>query len=70
MLDSHFADIGSLEELEDRYVGALRILDLWFSNYKGYGVMESGGMADEKEARRVLEKAIDAYSEQEVLAEK
>ncbi|WP_287373392.1 inorganic diphosphatase [Prosthecochloris sp.] len=70
MLDSHFADIGSLEELEGRYVGALRILDLWFSNYKGYGVMESGGMADEKEARRVLEKAIDAYSEQEVLAEK
>ena len=63
MPDSHFADIGSLEELEDRYKGILRILDLWFSNYKGAGVMESVGMADEKEARKVLEEAIDAYLE-------
>lgn len=70
MQNSHFADIGSLEELEDRYRGVLHILDLWFSNYKGTGVMESGGIADEEEARKVLEKAIEAYSEQEVSAEK
>ncbi len=64
MLDSHFGGIGSLQELENRYRGATRILELWFTNYKGPGVMESKGIADAEEADRVLRTAIDAYAKQ------
>ncbi len=61
MRDSHFGDIKSLKELDSRYKGAVRILELWFSNYKGPGVMESRGIADAEEANRVLQTAINAY---------
>ena len=70
MLDSHFGGIRSLEELESRYKGVTRILDLWFSNYKGPEVMQSGGAAGAGEAETVLQAAIDAYAEQEVPAAK
>lgn len=70
MLDSHFGDIKSLEDLKRRYNGVTRILDLWFSNYKGSGIMQSGGMAGVDEARAVLQAAIDAYAkQQQVIAE-
>ena len=70
MLDSHFGDIKSLEELESRYKGITRILDIWFSSYKGPGVMQSGGMADTEEAKKVLQAAINAYARLEASAEK
>ena len=68
MLDSHFGGIRSLEGLESRYKGVTRILDLWFSNYKGPGVMQSDGTAGAEEAETVLQAAIDAYAEQKALA--
>lgn len=70
MLNSHFGDIRSLKELEKRYRGVTNILELWFSNYKGPGVMQSGGMVDAEEAKQVLWAAIDAYAKQEASVEK
>jgi len=70
MLNSHFGDINSLEALENRYKGATAILDLWFSNYKGPGIMQSGGIVAAEEAKKVLTTAIDAYDEKERSADK
>jgi len=70
MLNSHFGDINSLVEMENRYNGTTTILDLWFSNYKGSGIMQSGGIVDAEEAKKVLKTAIDAYVEKERSADK
>lgn len=64
MLDSHFGGIGSLLELENRYRGATRILEIWFANYKGPGVTESKGIGDAEEASSVLRTVMDAYAKQ------
>lgn len=64
MLDSHFGGIGSLLELENRYRGATRILEIWFANYKGPGVTESKGIGDAEEASSVLRTVMDVYAKQ------
>ncbi len=65
MLDSPFREIRSLKELDQKFSGISEILSMWFSNYKGPGVMQAGGMADADEAGAVLKTAINAYIEQE-----
>lgn len=64
MEGSAFGSVQSLEELEELFPGVISILDTWFSNYKGYGVMELQETADADEAQQVLQAAIDAYRAQ------
>lgn len=61
MRDSHFGDIRTILELEERYTGAAGILEDWFSHYKGPGVMQAGGLVEADAAGRVLRAAVEAY---------
>jgi inorganic pyrophosphatase len=56
-------DVSNLAELDTRYAGVSRIIELWFSNYKGPGRMEAKGFGDLNRAKEVLDAAIAAYSE-------
>jgi inorganic pyrophosphatase len=49
--------ITSLEELEARLPGATRIIETWFSSYKGPGVVESSGWDDADVAQAILRRA-------------
>ncbi|MFQ5632784.1 MAG: inorganic diphosphatase [bacterium] len=61
--DSPLASATSMEELQERYPSVLEIVELWFSNYKGRGVMESKGFGDQAEAEDVLHSAIAAFKQ-------
>ena len=59
---SPFAEIESLDQLDEEFAGVSQIVDLWFVNYKGQdGGMESLGYEDADTAREVLEAAISNY---------
>ena len=47
-----------------KFDGAADIVEIWFSNYKGPGEMESMGYGDEKEAHAILNSAINAFNQQ------
>ena len=51
----------SIEELDERFPGISRIMELWFTNYKGNGEMESKGFGDLEEAEKILNKASRQY---------
>lgn len=53
--------VNSIEELNDNYIGISEILELWFSNYKGPGKMESKGFGDKNSAGKILKEAIEEY---------
>jgi len=55
------SDVASLAELDERYVGVTRILDLWFTNYKGPGKMESRGFGPADEALGLVTRTHQAY---------
>ena len=61
--DSPLYTINSLEELNEKYKGILRIVELWFSNYKGPGKMESQGFANKQVATKILNASIEAYKQ-------
>ncbi len=56
-----FYELNTLAELDSNYTGITNILTTWFSNYKGPGEMKLKKINDEKEARRILNIAIEAY---------
>jgi inorganic pyrophosphatase len=58
---SPLEDVASLAELDARYPGATRILETWFTSYKGPGELESRGFADAERAGAILDAAIAAY---------
>lgn len=62
LVDSELGGVLSIEELNRNYNGAAQILQLWFSNYKGPGRMQSNGFGDVKQAQTVIKAAIDAYT--------
>lgn len=55
-------DVTSLAELDARYAGVSRILELWFTGYKGPGRMEARGFGGPEAAHAILEAAIAAYA--------
>ena len=55
--DSVFHDVYSISDLDRAFDGVTKIIELWFSNYKGPGEMVSGGFADVEVAREVIEGA-------------
>ncbi len=60
--DSPFAEVESMDQLDEDFAGVSRIVDLWFANYKGQdGGMESLGYEGADTAREVLEAAISNY---------
>ena len=61
--DSPLYTINSLEELNEKYKGISRIVELWFSNYKGPGKMESQGFANKQVATKILNASIEAYKQ-------
>jgi len=56
-----FYKVNTLTELDLQFNGASQIVEIFFSNYKGKGKMESLGFQDEKEAKRVLAYSIEEY---------
>ena len=58
-----FFEINSVRELDKKFDGASKIIEIWFANYKGPGKVESKGMNSVEEAKRVLNMAIKAYKE-------
>ncbi|MEM7037131.1 MAG: inorganic diphosphatase [Bacteroidota bacterium] len=56
-----FSEAEELEEVKAKYGGALEIVELWFSNYKGPGEMESKGFGDRAAAEAILKVAHIAY---------
>jgi inorganic pyrophosphatase len=61
--NSQLYSINSIEELHQKYLGVLNIIDIWFTNYKGPGKMESKGYEGRKQAAKVLANAILEYQE-------
>lgn len=53
--------IDNIEQLDQEYNGISDIIQLWFTNYKGPGKMESSGYGNANVAASILDKAIDAY---------
>ena len=61
--DSPLYGVNSLDELNEQYNGVSEIIQLWFENYKGKGLMESKGFGDKATAQDILKEAIEAYQE-------
>jgi inorganic pyrophosphatase len=59
--DTPFADIRDLRELDARFPGVSEIARIWFTNYKGPGVMESRGFGSAERALEILTAAMAAY---------
>lgn len=59
--ESAFYSVTDIKELELQYNGVSEIIEIWFSNYKGTGKMESKGFGSRMEALEILNEAIDQY---------
>ena len=53
--------VDSIEELNARFAGVAEIVEIWFSNYKGPGEMESLGYSSKEQALSILKAAIKAF---------
>jgi inorganic pyrophosphatase len=53
--------VDSIEELDERFPEITKILELWFTNYKGKGKMKSKGFGDLHEAEKILNQASKDY---------
>jgi len=58
------SDVTTLEQLNERYQGVTEIVELWFTNYKGPGEMESLGYGDHSEALRMVRTAASEFEKQ------
>lgn len=63
MEDSPLYSVNSIVELDNSYNGLMEILELWFTNYKGPGKMESKGFGDKNKAIEILNFAIEGYQQ-------
>ena len=53
-IGSKMYGINSIDELNQVYKGVTEIVELWFTNYKGPGKMESKGFGNKKEAIDII----------------
>lgn len=58
---SKMGKISSIEELDRKFKGITEIIEIWFSNYKGPGEIESKGYGGVAEARKMIQFASEAY---------
>ncbi len=56
--DSPLYQVNKMSELNDNYSGVPEILQLWFVNYKGPGIMESKGFGDKDRAMDIIKAAM------------
>jgi inorganic pyrophosphatase len=56
------AGVQSIGELDARFPGITRILEIWMTNYKGPAVIVSRGYADRAAADAILDTAIKAFA--------
>ena len=61
--DSPLGGVSGLDELQREFKGITDILEIWFSNYKGPGKMESKGFAGAAEARDIINDAVADYEQ-------
>ena len=61
MPGTNFYDLNTMDELFANYIGVSNIVQLWFTNYKGPGRLESNGFGEKDEAETILENAISSY---------
>ena len=61
--DSDLGRVCSIEELRREFTGIPEIIEIWFSNYKGPGKMESKGFAGVAEAEKVIRASVAAYED-------
>lgn len=59
--NSPFYQLNSLQDLKSNYNGAIEILQLWFTNYKGIGKMDFKGFGEKDKATEILNSAIKGY---------
>jgi len=59
--NSPFHSINSIDNLNNDFKGITQIIELWFTNYKGYGKIESKGFGNKKVALDILSKAIEEF---------
>ena len=57
-----FYNLNSLQDLRENYKGVLKILELWFTNYKGPYKTYSKGFKDRDYAYKILNHAINSYN--------
>jgi len=62
--DSPLFAMNSIEELNERYIGISTIIETWFSNYKGPGMVKSDGYRSRDIAMNILNKAISSFYNQ------
>ena len=54
-------DVVDITELDRKYPGVSKIVETWFANYKGVGVLEARGFKQRCAAHEILRQAIDDY---------
>ena len=62
--NTSFSAIESIEDLNENYPGVTTIIETWFTNYKGKGLMKSSGYGDAAAATKVLDEAILGFENQ------
>jgi inorganic pyrophosphatase len=62
--DTPFAELRSVAELNARFPGATQIVETWFQNYKGPGVVETHGFGDMPRAAEVLRNASEDFEKE------
>jgi inorganic pyrophosphatase len=55
------SDVSSLKELEFKYPGSKKIIETWFTNYKGKGLTVSNGFEEATKAVGIIEEAHRYY---------
>lgn len=59
--DSPLYHLNNIEQMKVEYPGVHEIIELWFTNYKGPGLMESKGYGNKEQATEILNSAIAEY---------
>ncbi|MDD5085805.1 MAG: inorganic diphosphatase [Candidatus Omnitrophica bacterium] len=60
--DTHFGDIKSVHELNEKFPGVTSIIETWFINYEGQGKVQTEGFGSLEEADLILNSAREAYN--------
>ena len=59
--DSPFYTINNIDNLNNDYKGITTIIEIWFTNYKGYNKIESKGFGSKEIAFKLLLEAIEEF---------
>ena len=62
--NTSFYAINTIEDLNENYPGVTTIIETWFTNYKGKGLMKSSGYGDTAAATQILNEAILGFENQ------